>query len=419
MTEIRDADGRLRRSLVLVMAVATGLAVANNYYAQPLLPLIARDLHLASGVAALIITVAQIGYALGLLLLLPLGDLVERRRLIVLLSIGTGLALLCLGASPNAAVLFPAALAVGALSVLAQVLVPFSASLASPEERGRVVGMVMSGLLIGVLLARTVSGLLAQTGSWRLVYFAAGGAMFVQAALLHRILPEWKEDTDLSYPQLLRSVGTLLGEEPMLRRRSLFGFFSFGTFSVLWTSMAFLLSRHYHESPGIIGLFGLAGAAGAATATVAGRVSDSGRSRAATGVTTTLLAASWAALWAGGHSIVLLLVGIVVLDIGAQGLHITNQGEIYRLHPEARSRLTAAYMVIYFIGGGVGSAVSGLVYAHRGWDGVCLVGAVLATLSFFLWLFTLAHPPATPDDIHSPTLSGSGHTPTSPAADQG
>ncbi len=412
MDEIRDAGGRLRRSLVLVMAVATGMAVANNYYAQPLLPLIGRDLHLAPGVAALIVTVAQIGYALGLLFVLPLGDLFERRRLIVVLSFGTGLALLCLGAAPNGAVLFPAALVVGSLSVLAQVLVPFSASLASPQERGRVVGMVMSGLLIGVLLARTVAGVLAQTGSWRIVYFAAGVAMFVQAVLLHRILPRWREQTDLSYPRLLRSVATLLGQEPMLRRRSLFGFFSFGTFSVLWTSMAFVLSRHYHQGPGVIGLFGLAGAAGAVTATVAGRLSDSGRSQAATGVTTGFLSVSWIALWLGGRTIIWLVVGIVVLDIGAQGLHITNQGEIYRLHPEARSRLTAAYMVIYFIGGSIGSAVSGLVYAHDGWGGVCIVGEVFAALSFVLWLVTLARPPATtfPSDAVGPGRRSSGRS---------
>jgi predicted MFS family arabinose efflux permease len=376
------------------MAVATGLAVANNYYAQPLLPLIGRDLHLTPGVAALIVTVAQIGYALGLLLLLPLGDLVERRRLTVLLSLGTGVALLCLGASPDGAFLFPAALAVGSLSVLAQVLVPFSASLASPQERGRVVGMVMSGLLIGILLARTVSGLLAETGSWRLVYFAAGAAMFVQAGLLHRILPVWKQDTQLGYLQLLGSVGTLIGQEPLLRRRALFGFCSFATFSVLWTSMAFVLSRHYHDGPGVIGLFGLAGAAGAVTATVAGRLSDAGRARAASGVATTLLVVSWPVLWAGGHTLVLLVVGIVVLDIGAQGLHITNQGEIYRLRPEARSRLTAAYMVIYFIGGAAGSALSGMVYARRGWGGVCVLGEVFAGLSFVLWLVTLVRPVA-------------------------
>ncbi|HEX5267290.1 MAG TPA: MFS transporter, partial [Acidimicrobiales bacterium] len=234
-------DARMDRGLVTVMAVATGLAVANNYYAQPLLPAIGRSLHLGPGVAGLIVTVAQVGYALGLVLLLPLGDLVERRRLVSLLSVATALALVWLGASPSAASLLPAALVVGAVSVLAQVLVPFAASLASAEERGQVVGMVMSGLLIGVLLARTVAGYLAETGTWRVVYFVAAGAMVVQAVVLYVRLPTYRERTDLSYPRLIGSVVTLLREEPVLRLRSIYGLFSFGTFSVLWTSLAFLL----------------------------------------------------------------------------------------------------------------------------------------------------------------------------------
>ena len=373
------------RGIVAVMAVATGLAVANNYYAQPLLPVIGRTLHIGPGVTGLIVTVAQVGYAVGLVLLLPLGDLVERRRLVALLSVATAGALVWLGASPSAASLLPAALVVGALSVLAQVLVPFSASLASPEERGRVVGMVMSGLLIGILLARTVAGYLAETGSWRVVYFVAAGAMAVQAVVLRARLPEWKEETQLTYPRLVGSVATLLREEPVLRLRSLYGMLSFGTFSVLWTSLAFLLARTYHYPSGIIGLFGLAGAAGAGAATLAGRFSDRGWARYSTGGATILLMASWAALWAGRSVLALLVVGIVVLDVGAQGLHITNQGEIYRLRPEARSRLTAAYMVIYFAGGAAGSVTSATLYDSLGWNGVCLAGAAFATASVGVW----------------------------------
>ncbi|HZU73344.1 MAG TPA: MFS transporter [Acidimicrobiales bacterium] len=387
-------SGRLDRSLVTVMAVATGLAVANNYYAQPLLPVMGRDLHLRPGVAGLIVTVAQVGYALGLVLLLPLGDLLERRRLVAVLSVGTGLALFWLGASPSAAWLLPASLTVGALSVLAQILVPFSASLAPEAERGRVVGMVMSGLLIGILLARTVAGLLAAAGTWRSVYFVAGAAMVVQGGVLGWRLPRWREANRLSYPRLIWSVAELLRDEPVLRLRSAYGLFSFGTFSVLWTSMAFQLARRYHYSPAVIGLFGLAGAAGAVTATVAGRLSDKGHGRRSTAVATFLLVASWAALWVGGTHLVAMVVGIVVLDIGAQGVHITNQGEIYRLRPEARSRLTAAYMFVYFVGGAVGSVTSALVYDRLGWGGVCLVGAALAAGSFLLcvamWLRTVS-----------------------------
>ncbi len=384
-----DTNGRLRRSLVGVMAVSTGLAVANNYYAQPLLPEIGRSLHMSSGEAGLIVTLAQIGYALGLLFILPLGDLVERRRLAVVLSLFTAVALLGMAWSPSGGVLLGAAAFVGAFSVLAQVLVPFSASLAPEEERGRVVGMVMSGLLIGILLARTVSGALAGAGgSYRTVYLVAAGAMVVQAVALRLRLPVYRERHTFTYPALLASVLRLLREEPVLRRRAQYGLLSFGTFSAFWTSMAFLLSRHYHYAIPVIGLFGLVGAGGALAASIAGRLSDRGLAHHSTLVTSVLLVGSWALLWWGGSVLAALIVGVVVLDIGAQGLHITNQGEIYKRRPEARSRLTSAYMVLYFVGGGIGSAGSAFAYDRLGWDGVCLVGGVFALGTLVLWTTT-------------------------------
>jgi predicted MFS family arabinose efflux permease len=385
MPEVLDDRGRLRRSLVVVMAVATGMAVANNYYAQPLLPDIGRALHMTAGEAGLIVTFAQIGYALGLLLFLPLGDLVERRRLIVVLCVATGLGLLAMAGAPSGSTLLASAAAVGACSVLAQILVPFSASLAPASERGRVVGMVMSGLLIGILLARTVAGGVAGLGGYRVVYLAAGVAMFAQALLLRAVLPTYREGTGLRYPALLKSVWRLLEEEPVLRRRSQFGLLSFGTFSAFWTSMAFHLAHHYHYSTPVIGLFGLVGAGGALAATAAGRFSDRGWAHHSTIGSSLLLVLSWALLWWGGSSIAALIVGVIVLDVGAQGLHITNQGEIYKLRPEARSRLTSAYMVLYFIGGGIGSAGSAYAYDQLGWDGVCLVGGVFALATLVLW----------------------------------
>lgn len=375
----------MRRGLVAVMAVATGLAVANNYYAQPLLSDIGRSLHMSSGEAGLIVTLAQIGYAVGLLLLLPLGDLVERRRLSVVLSFATGLALLGMAWSPSSGVLLGAAAAVGTFSVLAQVLVPFSASLAPEAERGRVVGMVMSGLLIGILLARTVSGAIAGAAGFRVVYLIAAIVMGMQGLVLGWVLPPYKEHSALSYPALLASVVHLLREEPVLRRRAQYGLLSFGTFSAFWTSMAFLLSNHYRYSTAVIGLFGLVGAAGAVAATAAGRLSDRGWARRSTLVSSLLLVTSWAWLWWGGSALAALIVGVLVLDVGAQGLHITNQGEIYKRRPEARSRLTAAYMVLYFVGGGVGSAGSAFAYDRLGWDGVCLVGGAFALGTLVLW----------------------------------
>jgi predicted MFS family arabinose efflux permease len=376
----------LSRALVLVMAVATGLAVANNYYAQPLLPQISDDLHLSGAVAGLIVTVAQIGYALGLVFLLPLGDLRDRRKLLVTMSLILAGALGVLAAAPTAGVLLPAAVAVGALSVQAQILVPFAATLASDEERGRVVGTVMSGLLLGILLARTVAGLVAQAGSWRIVYVVAAVAMVAQGVALFAALPTVRQGTALSYPSLLRSVLSLAREEPLLRLRSAYGAMSFGAFSVLWTSMAFLLAGHpYDYGPATIGLFGLVGAAGAAMASIAGRLADRGYAPVVTVATVVVLVVSWLPILLGRHHIGWLIVGILLLDIGAQGLHITNQSEIYRLRPDARSRVTSAYMTVYFAGGAVGSAASAAAWDAAGWQAVCAVGLAFCVVALVIW----------------------------------
>ena len=374
----------LRRSTVIVMAAATGTTVASDYFAQPLLPLIGRDLHVGSGTAGLVVTVAQLGYATGLILLLPLGDILDRRRLVVGLSVATAAGLVWFALSGSTAVLLPAAAAVGLTTVLAQILVPFAASLAADHDRGRVVGTVMSGLLIGILLARTVAGVLAQLGTWRTVYLVAAGAMLIQAVVLATRLPAWQHAHDLRYRQALRSTIALLAEEPLIRLRSAFGLLGFATFSVLWTSMAYVLADRYHYGPAIIGLFGLAGAAGALAATAAGRRSDRGKLRSSTVLATLLLTVSWLPLWFGDRSVVALVIGIVMLDIGAQALHITNQGAIYRIRPDARSRVTAVYMTCYFIGGAAGSALSTSVWATAGWTGVSALGATFAVLSAVL-----------------------------------
>lgn len=369
----------LTRGLVLLMATATGLAVANNYYAQPLLAAIRGDLGLSGAVAGLVVTLSQLGYAIGLVLLLPLGDLVERRRLITLLGTGVAVGLAVLGSAPSAAVLLPAAVVVGALSVQAQVLVPLAASMASDAERGRVVGTVMSGLLIGVLLARTLAGWLAETGTWRVVYYVAAGLMLVQVLALRRGLPREHEHAGLSYGRLLASTWSLLREESLLRRRALYGGLAFGGFSVLWTSMAFLLAGpRYGYSVGIIGTFGLVGAAGAAMASAAGRLADRGVDRVTTWTGAVALAGSWLLVYLGGRHLAALVVGILVLDAAVQGVHVTNQSLIYTIRPEARGRITSVYMTSYFAGGAAGSALSAVAWDLAGWTAVSLVGAAFA-----------------------------------------
>lgn len=372
-------DGtRLRRVTVVVMAVATGAAVANNYFAQPLLPLIGKDLRLSPGTAGLIVTFAQLGFATGLLLIVPLGDLVERRSLIVGLSVAAAVGLVWFALSGSGAVILAAAAFVGIVTVLVQILVAFAASLATDADRGRIVGMVMSGLLVGILLARTVAGVVAELGSWRTVYLVGAGIMLLEAGLLRAQLPQWHERTGLGYRAVLVSTARLFAHEPLIRLRAAFGLLCFATFSVLWTAMAYLLADHYHYGPAIIGLFGIAGAAGALTATAAGRRSDRGKLRSSTMASSAVLSVSWMFLWLGDHTILAFVAGVILLDIGAQALHITNQGAIYRIHPEARSRVTSVYMICYFLGGAAGSALSSSVYQRWGWNGVSALGASFA-----------------------------------------
>lgn len=372
---------RLSRGLVVILAVATGVAVGGDYYAQPLLATIRHSLHVGSGAAGLVVTASQVGYALGLFFLLPLGDLLERKRLVVVLAVVTAAALAGAAASPDLAVLFVMAAIVGTSSVVAQVLVSFTASLSSEAERGRMVGTVMSGLLLGILLARTAAGYIAEASSWRIVYLAAAGLMLAIAAVLARALPRHREDTGLSYPGILASVLRIFASEPVLRWRSMFGLLSFAAFSVLWTSLAFLLSAPpYNYGSGTIGLFGLVGAAGAAMASVAGRLADRGKQGLVTVATALAILAAFLVLSAGRSSLALLTVGIVVLDLGCQGIHITNQSQIYRLASTARSRANAAYMTSYFIGGTLGSIGSAMFFQGFGWSGVCALGTGLGVL---------------------------------------
>ena len=371
----------LRRGTVVLMSAAVGLCVASNYYAQPLLDTIARELRLSAASAALVVTVAQVGYALGLVLVLPLGDLMERRRLVCGLTLATACSLALTAVAPDAGLLLAGTALTGLLSVTAQVLVPFAADLAGPNRRGQVVGTVMSGLVLGMLLARTASGALAAVGGWRTVYWVAAAAMAVLAATLHRALPEYRGSAGLRYGPLLRSTARLLADEPVLRARALLGLLAFACFSALWTSLAFLLSGPgYDWSDSEIGLLGLAGAAGAIAAQLAGRLADRGRTTLTTLVSALLLLGSWGLLALGAHQLAALIAGIVLLDLAHQGVHISNQSLIYALRPDARGRITSAYMTCYFAGGAIGSALVGVVHAHAGWNGVCVLGATLALL---------------------------------------
>ncbi|MYW00022.1 MFS transporter [Streptomyces sp. SID3343] len=366
----------------MLMATATGLSVAGNYFAQPLLDVMAERFGMSSGTAALVVTVSQIGYVCGLVLLVPLGDLLERRRLTVALCAATAAGLIWTAAAPNAPMLFVGLAVTGLCSVGAQVMVPFAATMAAPELRGRAVGTVMAGLLLGILLARTAAGGLAELGGWRTVYWVNAVLMLAVALLLRRVLPPFPPAERAPYRAVFRSMARLWREYPALRWRTLTGASSFGAFTVLWVSLTFLLSGPaYGWSTAAIGLMGLAGAAGSAAASVAGRLADRGLVYVVTGVGALLLLASWALLLAGEHGLAWLLAGILVLDLAVQAVHISNQNVVYALEPQARSRLNSLYMTSYFLGGVVGSALTSVVWTHTGWSGVCALGAGFGLLT--------------------------------------
>lgn len=378
----------LPRRVVAVMAIACGAAIANTYYGQPLLGAIADTFGVSATTAGIIVVASQLGYAAGLVLVVPLGDLVERRRLVLTLLVATTAGLACTAAAPSLAVLAAALALVGVTTVVTQVLTPLAASLAGEHERGRVVGIVMSGLLIGILVARTASGLIAELAGWRAVYVLAMATMLVLTVLLARTLPRsHPEPSSHTYPTLLRSVAGIVASSAHLRRRMVYGATIMGGFSVLWTALTLLLTAPpYSYSAGTIGLFGLFGLAGALSAQGAGRIGDRGHGHAATGAFLTAIVAGWALLAFGGTSLGALIAGIIVLDLGIQGTHILNQHVIYGAHPDSRSRVTTAYMTCNYVCGALGSAAAVVAFDAGGWDAVVALGGAIAALALLAWL---------------------------------
>jgi predicted MFS family arabinose efflux permease len=378
--EVRPRAG-LSSGLATLMAVAGGAAVANLYYAQPLLHQVSRTFGSGSASTSLVVTCTQIGYATGLLLVVPLGDRFRRRSLTTVLF-GSCAVALCLAAMAPTLIVFQAcSVVIGVTSVGGQVLLPFAAGLSPADRRGRVVAHIMTGMLTGILLARTAAGAVAEIAGWRTIYWLAAGLMVaIAAALRYALAPEAPRPA-LPYGRLVVSALRLLATHPVLRRRALDGAAAFGAFSVLWTCLAFQLSAApYHYSNAEIGLFGLAGLAGVLAANVAGRLADARLSKLATIASAVIVTASFGILAFGTTSLVLLVTGIVVLDMGVQAVQVTNQTAINHISDELRSQLTSGYMVGNFLGGGVGSLSAGLILEFGHWTGICLLGAGLGSV---------------------------------------
>lgn len=379
-------DARRLRVITVVLAVACGLTVANLYYAQPLLGPIADTFGVSEGTSALVVTVTQLGYAVGLALLLPLGDLLENRALASRLLLLTALALAGLAFAPSFGTFIALAALVGLTSVVAQILVPLAAHLAPAGQAGAFVGRVMSGLLLGILLARTVASLVAAQFGWQTVYVASAVLMIAVSVVLARALPRREPTEPTTYGSLLRSVVTIAREEPAVRRRAATQALMFGAFTSFWTAIAFELTEHHGLSQAGVGLFALVGAAGALAAPVAGRIGDRGHGPIASGIALAVAAGALILAATTASSLVLLAVAAVALDLAVQGHQVLSQQEIYALRPAARARINTAFMSTIFLAGAVASALSGVLYDAGGWTAVALFAAALPVAAFGIWL---------------------------------
>ncbi|GGY83545.1 MFS transporter [Pseudoduganella plicata] len=371
--------------MVWLMASATGLIVASLYYAQPLVGPISRATGLDAGAAGLIVTLTQLGYCLGMLFIVPLGDLFENRRMIVTALCVSALALAAAAFSTSAAVFLAACFCIGLGSTAAQIIVPFAAHLSRPEKRGQTVGTVVSGLLMGIMLARPVSSLVTDALGWHAIFILSSIWTAALALLLKLRLPLREPEHTSTYAALLGSMWHLLKTTPILRRRAAYQFCMFGAFSLFWTTVPLVLaSDAFGLSQTGIAMFALAGIAGAIVSPIAGRRADQGKSRSTTGMALAAGVLSFAVpLLVHGErtfALGLLVAASIVLDAGVSGSLVVGQRAIYSLGADVRSRLNGLYMAIFFMGGALGSMLGAWMYAHHGWQGVLMTGLVFPAL---------------------------------------
>lgn len=379
------ATPMLTPRMIVLFSLTSALAVANVYSAQPLLKSIAASLNVSPGTIGAVVTATQIGYAIGLIFLVPLGDCVDRKKLVVIQLLLSVLALTAAAFAPDLTTLLGAMLLVGLMAMVTQLMVAWAAMLASPEQRGRVVGSVTSGIVIGILLARFVSGMIADLAGWRAVYLTAACLLLLISLVLVKVLPASTGQAQrTAYPLLLLSVLRLFRTEPQLRKRGILALLIFAAFSMLWSSMALPLTA-LSLSHTQTGMFGLAGLAGALAATRAGAWADRGWGQRATSLALVLLTLSWLPIAALQSSLLLLVFGVILLDFAVQTVHVINQSLLVTARPEAASRLVGAYMSFYSLGSALGAIAATQLYAHWGWQAVCYAGAAVSASAFLCW----------------------------------
>jgi predicted MFS family arabinose efflux permease len=373
-----QAGGGISRGLLAIMAIASGVAVANIYYIQPLLADIGRTFQSSASAMGIVVTLGQLGFATGMLLFVPLGDVSERRRLIVVMLAGAALSLSAVATAQSYAWIATSVFFVGAFSVTPQMFVPFAAHLAAPERRGRAVGLVISGLVIGILASRAVSGYIGATLGWRSMYWIASAATVALALVSASSLPRSAGGSRLTYGRLLRSLWHLTGSEPVLRESSLAGAMLFGAFTAFWSMLTFRLEMPpLHYGSRMAGLLSLVGLAGACSAPIAGRLADRINPRTNVQVGLAATAFAFVIFATAGHTLWGLVAGIIVLDAAVQAAHVTNLSRVHSLAPGARNRLTTVYMTTFFLGGAAGSALGAYAWQRWQWQGVCAVGVAM------------------------------------------
>ena len=368
-----------------IMAATGGIAVANLYYNQPMLPDISRSFDVAANVIAVLPMSTQIGYALGLFLFVPLGDVVDRRQLVLALLFGIIVSLVALALAPSLAWLDIASLTLGMTSAVAQVLVALAAQLSPPQRRARVIGILQAGILAGILLARTVSGTVSAHLGWRPMFWLAAALNLGVLVVLHRALQQPLPPLPQPYPRVLRSLKDLWQSYPQLRTSSLIGALLFAAFSVFWSTLAFRLGGPpFGYGPQVAGLFGLLGAAGATIAPLAGYLTDRRGAGFTVAIGTVAAATAFVVFMLSGSSLAMLALGVVLLDVGIQAAMNGNQSTVLSLAPQATSRTNTIYMVIYFVGGALGSYTGGLAWHHFGWPGTTALGLLYSCAAVFV-----------------------------------
>jgi len=385
--ELKD-NNFLTKGLTFLLAIAGGILVANLYYNQPLLSEIAKTFNVTSQKAGLISTFTQLGYALGIFLLVPLGDIKEKRKLILILTLLVIIALVGVATAQNLTWIYIASFAVGLTSVSPQIITPLAAQLAKPEERGKVVGTVVSGLLFGILLARTVSGYIGYIAGWRFMFVFAAILMCLLDIILYFKLPFTASNENLSYKELIKSVIKIARKYRTLRYVSISGSMLFGAFSLFWTTLTFFLENSpYYMHSNQIGLFGLLGAVGALGAPIIGRLNDKKNPKIVAVLCSGIGIVSYLIFYFFGRNIFGLILGVILLDLGIQGAQVSNQTRIYSLNSGERSRINTIFVVSNFIGAAVGSSLGSLAWNLYNWSGVCVVGLIMIVIALVAgWL---------------------------------